>query len=141
MLHIIFRQIEAYLDHRLINHIIFQLYSAIFTTLNILRHICPHQVYFGRCRHIQDPGILVLLDMFMYITACSELYSGLIQVLRKTIDAYSESQSDIQTDSDIFSTLACLSMKYFSHIQAYSQQSMGWSLKRWVLWLRWMNKN
>ena len=61
----------------------FQAYSAIFTTLNILRHICAHQVYFDRFRHIQDPGILVQFEIFMYIKTCSEPYSGLIQVLRK----------------------------------------------------------
>ena len=68
----------------------FQAYSAILTTLNMLRLICPYQVYFGRFRHIQNPGILVQLEIFMYITVCSEPYSGLIQVLRKS-NAYSES--------------------------------------------------
>ena len=57
------------MKHALISHVMFQAYSAIFTTLNIVRHICPHQVSFGRFRQIQNPGIVVQLDILMYITS------------------------------------------------------------------------
>ena len=102
----------------------FLAYSSIFTTLDILKHICPH------------------LDMFWQIQAYSDswhslTYSCILKHIKNPwlIQAYSEPLTVSDTtqvqfmhilnlnwaDSDIFRTLTYLGSKCFTHIQAYSQ--------------------
>ena len=84
-----FRQIQAYLEPGLLRHVMFQTYSAIFTTLNILIHFCPHEDCFGRFRNIQIPG--TVRHMLRHIQE-PMAYSGIFGTLFRQIQAYLEPQ-------------------------------------------------
>ena len=59
----------------------FQAYSAIFTTLDILKHICPHSGIFRKIQAYQNPGKV----RNIYIKAYSEpmVYSGIFRTIGK----------------------------------------------------------
>ena len=72
----------------------FLAYSSIFTTLDILKHICPHLDVSA------DSGIfrfLAQLDIFMYIKAYLELmaYSGIF----RTVESFRHHSRAIYSES------------------------------------------
>ena len=109
-----------------------QAYSVIFTTLDILRHICP-----GTFGYISaDSGIfriLAQLDIFMYIKACIfRTHSGLfrhiengrhIQPVSGTLFRYYSRVIYAYSEPSLgrFKTLAYLGTECFTHIWACSQ--------------------
>ena len=73
----------------------FQVYLAIFTTFDILRHICPHLAIFWQIQGISR--ILVQLHIFMYIKSYSEpvTYSSII----RTADIFSQFKTLLKSNS------------------------------------------
>ena len=78
--------------------VLFQAYSAIFTTLDILRHVCSHSGIFLADSDIL--GVLAQLDIFVYIKAYLEpmAYSDIF----RTVDLFSQFEALLKSNPCIF---------------------------------------
>ena len=79
MLHIAFRQIQGYIGPSFLRHVMSQVYLAICTTLDILRHTCPDSgifwVYFASVILVETLTCLVSFRHYSRaIYGYSELY-------------------------------------------------------------------